>query len=103
MPLKEACLSSGAGNFGPLDGSLRLRQNQRQGGHLLDSKVFGTFPGWDACTRALQVVSRMNVGVFPDGELNRSGAASDCLCQAFAKYSVLSMLCFLTLFGDSLP
>lgn len=70
---------------------------------MLDSKVFGTFPGWDACTQALQVVSRMNVGVFPDGELNRSGAASDCLYQVFAEYSVLPMLYLLTLFGDSLP
>jgi hypothetical protein len=102
VPLKGACSSSGAENFDPVDVSLRFRQNRRQGGHLLDSKVFGTFPGWDACNRALQVVSRMNAGVFPDGKLNRSGAASDCLYQVFAKYSVLPMLYF-TLLGGSLP
>jgi hypothetical protein len=31
-------------NFGPLDGSLKLRQNQRQGGHLPNSKMLERSP-----------------------------------------------------------
>jgi hypothetical protein len=89
VPLKGARLSSGARNFGPLDGSLRLRQNQCQGGHLLDSKVFGTFPGWGACTRAPQAMSRTNVGVFPDGESNRAGLPRPGVCKVLSSFDAV--------------
>jgi hypothetical protein len=44
VPLKGLACLHVLENFGPLDGSLKLRQNQRQGGHLPNSKMLERSP-----------------------------------------------------------